>query len=82
MCLSRLSSFSCGTLCALQKTYENNLPSKSELTQCKVKDLKSNLKTQQSIFTRPAKQSKAAIIASFKISHILRKENIIKVCEI
>ncbi|XP_072397972.1 protein FAM200C-like [Diabrotica undecimpunctata] len=55
----------------LQKNYENDFPQNSLFNKRKVKDLKSSLKTEQSMFTRPVKQSVAATIASFKISYIL-----------
>ncbi|XP_072378669.1 general transcription factor II-I repeat domain-containing protein 2-like [Diabrotica undecimpunctata] len=55
----------------LHKNYENDFPQKSLFRKRKVQDLKSSLKTEQSMFTRPVKQSVAATIASFKISYIL-----------
>lgn len=57
----------------VHKNYEKDFPPQSELRKRKVSDLISCLKKQQTMFTRPAKQSKAATIASFKISHILAK---------
>lgn len=57
----------------VHKNYEKDFPPQSELRKRKVSDLISCLKKEQSMFTRPAKQSKAATIASFKISHILAK---------
>lgn len=57
----------------VHKNYEKDFPPQSELRKRKVSDLISCLKKEQTMFTRPAKQSKAATIASFKISHILAK---------
>lgn len=57
----------------LHKNYETDFPQKSELRRRKLQDLKSSLKAEQSMFKRPAKQSVAATIASFKISYILAK---------
>lgn len=53
--------------------YEIDFPLKSELRKRKVQDLKNDLKAQQAMFTQPVHQSKAATIASFKISYILAK---------
>ncbi|XP_045465147.1 general transcription factor II-I repeat domain-containing protein 2A-like isoform X1 [Harmonia axyridis] len=57
----------------VHKNYEKDFPSQSELRKRKVRDLLACLKKEQAMFTRPVKQSKAATIASFKISHILAK---------
>ncbi|CAH0407240.1 unnamed protein product [Chilo suppressalis] len=53
--------------------YEKYFPPQSESRKRKVRDFVSHLKKEQTMFTRPAKQSKAATIASLKISHILAK---------
>ncbi|XP_072380584.1 zinc finger BED domain-containing protein 5-like [Diabrotica undecimpunctata] len=55
----------------LHENYENDFPQNSLFRKRKVQDLKSSLKTEQSMFTRSVKQSVAATIASFKISYIL-----------
>ena len=39
----------------------------------KLKELKSQLATQQSIFTKPNTSSKAAKIASYRVCHVLAK---------
>lgn len=57
----------------IHKTYDTEFPPKSELRKKRVKELKSQLAGQQAIFTRPLTKSKAATIASFKVSHILAK---------
>lgn len=58
---------------SLHKIYESDFPLKSEIRRRKVQDLKGSLKAEQAMFTRPSKQSEAATVASFKISHILAK---------
>jgi hypothetical protein len=57
----------------VHKKYEIDFPAKSELGKRKVKELKSQLAAQQSIFSRPSSTSKAARIASFWVSRILEK---------
>lgn len=57
----------------MQTKYENDFPLKSELRRRKVHDLKNGLKAEQAMFTKPVHQSKAATIASFKISYLLAK---------
>lgn len=55
-------------------TFDRNYPLKTEVRKKKINQLKSNLTTQQSVFTRHVEKSKRATIASFKISHILAKK--------
>ncbi|CAG9814627.1 unnamed protein product [Phaedon cochleariae] len=57
----------------MHKNYEIDFPQKSELRRRKVLDSKSGLRAEQSMFTKPVKQTEAATIASFKISHIFAK---------
>ncbi|XP_050508081.1 protein ZBED8-like [Diabrotica virgifera virgifera] len=75
VCRSSVALPKCGNLerhyKTLHKNYENDFPQNSLFRKRKVQDLKSSLKTEQSMFTRPVKQSVAATIASFKISYIL-----------
>lgn len=44
----------------MHKRYENDFPAQSELRKIKLKELKSQLAAQQSIFTRPNTRGKAA----------------------
>lgn len=54
-------------------SYERDFPAKTLLRSTKVRDLKAQLAARQSIFTKPKTQSKAATIASFRVSHVLAK---------
>lgn len=58
---------------ALHKNHESDCLAMSELRKQKVKDLRSGLEAEQTIFSRSTKQSKAATVESFKIIHILVK---------
>lgn len=53
--------------------FKDTYPPKSAIRAWKVEELKSGLKTQQSFFTKHAAQNKAAIEASFRVSHLLAK---------
>ena len=55
------------------KKYESDFPAKSEQRKIQLQKLKNNLQKEQSIFTRPIIQSKAATIALFRISFVLAK---------
>lgn len=57
----------------MHKRYEKDFPSKSELRKRKLKELKLQLDTQQSIFTRPNTRGKAANTASYRVCHVLAK---------
>jgi len=51
--------------------YTKDFPVQSELRKKKLEELKSQLATQQSIFTKPNTRGKAAKIASYRVCHIL-----------
>ncbi|XP_053173285.1 general transcription factor II-I repeat domain-containing protein 2A-like [Scomber japonicus] len=51
----------------------NDIPAKTLLRSRKVRDLKSQLAAQQSVFTRPNTKGKAATTASYRVSHVLAK---------
>ena len=53
--------------------FKDCYPPKSAIRAKKVQELKVELKAQQSLFSKPTSQSKAATEASFRISHILAK---------
>lgn len=55
----------------VHKKYDTEYPSNSNLRKCKVKELKSALVAQQSMFTKSANKMKVATIASFKVAHML-----------
>ncbi|XP_067937246.1 general transcription factor II-I repeat domain-containing protein 2A-like [Watersipora subatra] len=57
----------------MHKRYENDFPAQSELRKIKLKELKSQLAAQQSIFTRPNTRGKAAKIASYRVCQVLAK---------
>lgn len=54
-------------------SYERDFPAKTLLRTTKVRDLKAQLAARQSIFTKLKTQSKAATIASYRVSHVLAK---------
>lgn len=58
---------------AHHKNYENDFPQKSEKRKMQLEILLNQLEKQQSIFTKPTIQSKAATMASFQISFVLAK---------
>lgn len=62
---------------AVHRSYERDFPAKTLLRATKVRDLKAQLAARQSIFTKPVHQtqSKAATIASYRVSHVLAKHN-------
>ena len=53
--------------------FKDSYPPKSTIRAKKVQELKAVLKAQQSLFTKPASQNKAATEASFRVSHLLAK---------
>ena len=53
--------------------FKDSFPAKSAIRARKVAELKAGLKAQQSLFTKPAAQNKAATEASFRVSHLLSK---------
>ena len=55
------------------QTLRDEFSPNSALRSQKVRDLKGQLNAQQSIFTRPNNKSKAATIASYRVSHVLAK---------
>lgn len=57
----------------MHKRYETEFPPNSALRSQKGRGLKGQLNAQQSIFTRPNNKSKAATIASYRVSHVLAK---------
>lgn len=57
----------------LHKNYDSDFPAKSELRKTKVRELKSQLIGQQSLFTKPNSKAKAATEASFRVSHTIIK---------
>ena len=59
----------------VHKSYDTNFPAKSPLRARKIQELKSQLAAQQSVFTRPNTKSKAATIASYRVSRVPAKGN-------
>lgn len=57
----------------LHNKYEIDYPQNSELRKVKIIQLKTGLAAQQSVFTKQTSKSKAATIASLRVSHILAK---------
>ncbi|CAK6982894.1 zinc finger BED domain-containing protein 5-like isoform X1, partial [Scomber scombrus] len=57
----------------VHKSYETDFPAKTPLRSRKVRELKSELAAQQSVFTRPNTKGKAATTASYRVSHVLAK---------
>uniref|UniRef100_A0A8C1R9U2 HAT C-terminal dimerisation domain-containing protein n=1 Tax=Cyprinus carpio TaxID=7962 RepID=A0A8C1R9U2_CYPCA len=57
----------------IHPNFKDTYPLKSTLRSKKVDELKSVLKAQQSLFTKPTAKSKAATEASFRVSHLLAK---------
>ncbi|GFQ69951.1 general transcription factor II-I repeat domain-containing 2-like protein [Trichonephila clavata] len=53
--------------------FDSDYPMNSEIRRKKIIPLKSSITNQQSFFTKPLQQHKAARIASYKISHLLAK---------
>jgi len=51
--------------------YTKDFPVQSELRKKKLEKLKSQLATQQSIFTKPNTRGEAAKVASYRVCHIL-----------
>lgn len=78
ICLICGSTVAVGKKCNIErhfttnhKKYDIEYPPTSNLRKCKLKEMKTALTAQQSLFIRPVNSSKAATIASFKIAHIL-----------
>lgn len=59
----------------VHKKHEDSFPRNSDLRQSKLKYMKRCLEGEQAMFTKPLEKSKAATIASYKVSHILAKNN-------
>ncbi len=57
----------------VHKKYERDFPAKTELRSRKVRELKTQLAAQQSVFTRSNTKGKAATMASYRFSHVLAK---------
>ncbi len=58
----------------VHKKYETDFPAKTELRSRKVRELKTQLAAQQSVFTRSNTKGKAATMASYRVSHVLAKQ--------
>ncbi|XP_075210135.1 zinc finger BED domain-containing protein 5-like [Lycorma delicatula] len=59
---------------ALHNKYQTDYPPNSELRKHKVRDLKTQLTNQQSVFKKPRLKSQAVTTASFKVSYLLEKK--------
>ena len=59
----------------MHKRYEKDFPAQSELRKRQFKELKSQLATQQSVFTWPHTRSKAAKTALYQVYHVFDKHN-------
>ncbi|XP_023309706.1 general transcription factor II-I repeat domain-containing protein 2-like [Anoplophora glabripennis] len=57
----------------VHKKHADSFPRNSDLRKSKLKDMKRCLAGEQAMFTKPLEKSKAATVASYKISHILAK---------
>ena len=57
----------------VHRNYDTDFPPKSELRKRKVKELKSRLSREQSFFSQLSSKAKAAIEASFRVSHSIIK---------
>ena len=57
----------------MHNKYTKDFPIQSELRKKKLEELKSQLATQESIFTKPNTRGKAFKIASYRVCHILAK---------
>ncbi|CAK6977313.1 uncharacterized protein LOC121909836 isoform X6 [Scomber scombrus] len=76
------ASVSVGKRCNVERhftkvhsNFSRDFPVGSSLRKEKIKELKSTLQRQQSLFTKPAKKANAATEASFKVGHILTKHH-------
>ena len=58
---------------SFHKKDDSDFPPKSELRKRKIRQLKAQLSSQQALFTRATSKSKAATIASFRVSPVLSK---------
>ncbi|XP_069470005.1 general transcription factor II-I repeat domain-containing protein 2B-like [Ambystoma mexicanum] len=81
ICLICQASVSVGKKCNLErhfntvhKSYDIDYPTNSNLRRARVKELKTALSAQQSIFKKTVSHSKAATVASLKVAHILAKK--------
>ena len=57
----------------VHKKYANDFPARSALRTEKVSELKRQLAAKQAVFTRPVNKSKAATVASYRVSRVLAK---------
>ncbi|CAK6965166.1 general transcription factor II-I repeat domain-containing protein 2A-like [Scomber scombrus] len=57
----------------LEQRCPTDFPAKTPLRSRKVRELKSEIAAQQSVFTRPNTKGKAATTASYRVSHVLAK---------
>lgn len=57
----------------VHRKYDTDFPLKSDLRKKKLKELKSQLSGQQSLFTHHNSKAKAATEASFRVSHVIVK---------
>ena len=57
----------------MHSKYRKDFPAQSELRKKKLEELKSQLATQQSIFTKLNTRGKAAKVASYRVCHVLAK---------
>ncbi|XP_075210345.1 general transcription factor II-I repeat domain-containing protein 2-like [Lycorma delicatula] len=78
ICLTSIAIAKKGNLArhflALHNKYKTDYPPNSELRKHKVRDLKTQLTNQQSIFKKPRLKSQAVTTASFKVSYFLAKK--------
>ncbi|XP_069502334.1 general transcription factor II-I repeat domain-containing protein 2-like [Ambystoma mexicanum] len=81
ICLICQASVSVGKKCNLErpfttvhKSYDIDYPTNSNLRRARVKELKTALSAQQSIFKKTVSHSKAATVASLKVAHFLAKK--------
>lgn len=78
ICLSSIAIAKKGNLerhfLSLHNKHQTDYPPNSELRKRKVRDLKTQLTNQQSIFKKPILKSQAVTTASFKVSYLLAKK--------
>ena len=80
VCLICGATVSVGKRCNVERhfttthaNFSKDFPTGTHLREEKVKELKTALQRQQSLFTKPTKRANAATEASFKVAHILAK---------
>lgn len=80
VCLICCASLSVGKRCNLERhftkvhgNFSRDFPAGSSLRKKKIKELKTTLQRQQSLFTKPTKKANASTEASFKVAHVLTK---------